>query len=411
MEHTLHKWIRNAIINLNIIAFIGIILRYKIAFSLPFIDQKHLLHGHSHFAFAGWVTQALMILMVAYLYSKGLTNSFKKYFWLLLFNLLTAYGMLISFPIEGYGLFSITFSTLSIFVSYFFAVIFWKDLNRLKSTSSSHLWFKAAITLNSISSLGAFALAIMMAKHIIHQNWYLSSVYYYLHFQYNGWFFFACIGLLIDKLESYKIYSKSYKLIFWLFFIPCFPAYFLSTLWMPIPTWTYILVILSAITQVVAWFLLIRIMYHNLETLNKVTTLASKCLFSLSAFALSVKFLLQLGSTYPSLSTLAFGFRPIVIGYLHLVLLGAITIFIIGYLVARNFVSMKRKSIFGICIFVFGIIFNEILLMTQGIAGLKYESVPFTNELLLIAAIIMFSGILLFVIGQFQSKIKLIIKL
>ncbi len=407
MEQTLHKWIRIAIINLNIIAFIGIILRYKIAFSLPFIDQKHLLHGHSHFAFAGWVTQALMILMVAFLYSKGLKNSFKKYFWLLLFNLLTAYGMLISFPIEGYGLFSITFSTLSIFVSYFFAVIFWKDLNSLKSTSSSHLWFKAAIILNSISSLGAFALAFMMAKHIIHQNWYLSSVYYYLHFQYNGWFFFACIGLLIDKLESYKIYSKLYKLIFWLFFIACFPAYFLSTLWMSIPTWTYIIVILSAITQVVAWFLLIRIMYHNLDTLNRVTTLASKCLFSLSAFALSVKFLLQLGSTYPSLSTLAFGFRPIVIGYLHLVLLGAITIFIIGYLVARNFVSMKRKSIFGMCIFVFGIIFNEILLMTQGIAGLKYESVPFTNELLLIASIIMFSGILLFVIGQYKNKLQL----
>ncbi|MBK8585957.1 MAG: hypothetical protein IPN88_11235 [Bacteroidetes bacterium] len=76
------------------------------------------MHGHSHFAFAGWITQALMTLMVAYLVSKGQAEAFKKYKTLLIFNLFTAYGMLCSFPIQGYGFFSILFSTLSVFVSY-----------------------------------------------------------------------------------------------------------------------------------------------------------------------------------------------------------------------------------------------------------------------------------------------------
>ena len=408
MNHFLHKWLRIALINLSVIALIGVILRYKIVFSLPIIDQKHLLHAHSHFAFAGWLTQVLMTLMVAFLYQKGLTNAFKKYGWLLLFNLITAYGMLITFSLEGYGVFSISFSTLSVVVSYFFAVIFWKDLNSLKSSSVSHFWFKAAIIFNAVSSIGAFSLAFMMAKHIIHQNWYLSAVYFFLHFQYNGWFFFVCAGLLIDKLESHNIFSNTYKTIFWIFFLAFTPAYFLSTLWMRLSVWIYIIVVISALAQVVGWILLVRIMYLHLETLNKVTSIAGRCLLSLAAFAVSIKFFLQLGSTYPALSTMAFGFRPIVIGYLHLVLLGALTMFVLGYIVANGFISLKLFSIIGICVFVFGIIVNEIILMAQGVSDLQYDSIPYANEMLLITEIIMFTGMLLFVIDQFKNRITII---
>lgn len=402
-NHT-HKWLRTAFINLNIVALLGIILRYKIIFSLPIIDQKHLQHGHSHFAFAGWITQALMTLLVAFLYRKGQTNAFKKYAWLLIANLITAYGMLITFPIEGYGLFSITFSTLSILVSYFFAVVFWKDLNRLKSNSTSHYWFKAAVVFNALSSLGAFSLAFMMAKHVFHQNWYLSAVYFFLHFQYNGWFFFTCSGLLIAMLESFNIKSTFYKGIFWTFFLACFPAYFLSALWMPLPIWVYILIVLSAIAQVVGWFLMVKILFANLSSLKENISKGGKWLLSLSAIALTIKFLLQLGSTHPQLSTFAFGFRPIVIGYLHLVLLGVITIFIIGYIFANKLISISKNTIIGIGIFVFGILFNELFLMIQGIMNMQREIVPYTNELLFCAAIIMFSGILLIVISQFQKR-------
>ncbi len=405
MRDFLHKWLKISFINLNLVAFIGVVLRYKIVFSLPIVDQKHLLHAHSHFAFAGWVTQILMTLMVVFLYRKGMTDSFKKYKWLLISNLFTAYGMLIAFSVEGYGMFSNIFSTLSILVSYFFAIVYWKDLNKLRINTASSFWFKAALIFNAVSSIGSFSLAYMMAKHIIHQNWYLSAVYFFLHFQYNGWFFFACAGLLIDKLEGHNILSNSYKTIFWIFFFSFIPAYFLSTLWMQLPVWIYIIVVISALAQLISWILLLRIMYINLDILNKVTSTSGRCLLSLAAFAVSIKFLLQLGSTYPALSTMAFGFRPIVIGYLHLVLLGAITIFILGYIVANEFISLKIFSIIGISIFVFGIIVNEIILMGQGASDLQYQSIPYANEMLLITAIIMFTGMLLFVFDQFKNKI------
>ena len=132
-------------------------------------------------------------------------------------NLFTAYGMLISFTIQGYATWSISFSTLSIFTSYAFTVVYWKDLNSLPK-NVSRLWFKAALFFNVISSLGVFLLAFMMATKMVHQNWYLASVYFFLHFQYNGWFFFACMGLLVARIEHIVFIPKQLTLIFWLFF-------------------------------------------------------------------------------------------------------------------------------------------------------------------------------------------------
>ena len=163
MSISLQRWLRIALFNLLIIAGIGIILRYKIVYPLPFIDQKNLLHAHSHFAFSGWITQALMALMVAYLSTTYGQVVFKRYRWILYANLVTSYGMLFSFPFEGYGKFSISFSTLCIITNYIFAIRFWKDLNNIPGSNIGHHWFKAALIFNVISSFGAFALAYMMA--------------------------------------------------------------------------------------------------------------------------------------------------------------------------------------------------------------------------------------------------------
>ncbi|HEY5405468.1 MAG TPA: hypothetical protein VIJ92_00210, partial [Ginsengibacter sp.] len=89
----LQKWIQIAFINLLIVSLLGVIMRYKIAFYLPFIEQKNFLHAHSHFAFTGWVTQILMILLWAFLYKYLPAASLKKYKWLVIINLVAAYGM------------------------------------------------------------------------------------------------------------------------------------------------------------------------------------------------------------------------------------------------------------------------------------------------------------------------------
>lgn len=398
------KWFRIALLNLLIVAFIGVLLRYKIAYSLPFIDQKFLLHGHSHFAFAGWVTQALMTLMISYLDLNGVPSAFKKYKVLLILNLVTAYGMVISFPIQGYGFFSILFSTLSIFVSYGFARMFWKDLKAIRSKLESKLWFKASLAFSVLSSVGPFSLSYMMATHNLHEKWYLSSIYFFLHFQYNGWFFFACMGLLMSQLEKFGIQSKSFRTIFDIFFIACFPAYLLSVLWLPISTPVYAIVIVSAVIQLIGWSMFLKTLNREREKLKKEFSLIGGKIMLLSAIAVSIKLLLQLGSTHPQLSQIAFGFRPIVIGYLHLVLLGIITLFILAYGFTSGDISKSKTSFFGLLIFVCAVILNEVALMYQGIEAMEEESITSIHNYLFIIAILLFTGILIVTYSQFRKK-------
>src|SRR3954468_12581724 len=117
-QQSSRKWMSIALFNLMLVAILGVIMRYKIAYSLPFVEQKYVLHAHSHFAFGGWITQALMSLMVASISKQVNKNYFKKYRFILIANLVTSYGMLVSFIYQGYALFSIIFSTLSIFAGY-----------------------------------------------------------------------------------------------------------------------------------------------------------------------------------------------------------------------------------------------------------------------------------------------------
>ena len=399
MSLRLFLWLRVSLFNLLLVASIGFILRYKIVYSLPWVDQKHLLHAHSHFAFSGWITQALFAFLVAHLAKQSGRDMFQKYNWLLYANLLTSYGMLISFSLQGYGFFSILFSTLSIFAAWVFAVIYWKDLNRLPTKLLSSQWFKAALLFNAISAFGAFALAVMMVNKINHLDRYLSSVYFFLHFQYNGWFFFACMGLFIQKIEFMEISQKKLKQIFWLFSSACVPAYFLSALWIPIPLWLYWIVIGTAVAQVYGWVILVKLINQKKTQLADSITKPTEWLLLFSGFALSIKLLLQLGSTIPSLSTLAFGFRPIVIGYLHLILLGVITLFLLAYLLLDRKLAINRTLISGIVIFTTGILLNEVLLMTQGVTAIFNTITPFINEGLLFTAAVLFTGMLIVNIG------------
>ena len=389
-------WLKTSIINLLLVAILGLLMRYKIGFEFPFLDQKHLQHSHSHFAFSGWISHTLMVLMIGFLEKRiNITDTqfIKKYNFLLIANLICSYGMLISFILQGYGLISILFSTFSIVIACVFTYLYFKDLKLISEEDLSKNWFKASLFFNVLSSLGTFALAYMMVSKNIQQNEYLSSIYFYLHFQYNGWFFFACMGLLISFLQLKKAENLFFNKTFWLFFVSCIPAYFLSTLWLKLPTWIYVLTLLSALVQTITWFKFLYVIIKLKNNFLEKYPLVLRYILFFVGVALSLKFILQLGSTIPALSQLAFGFRPIVIAYLHLVLLAIISLFLLFYIYANQFLTFNKQIKNGIIIFSVGVLLNEIILAIQGIASFSYTLIPFVNEMLFGAAIILVSGI------------------
>ena len=183
-------WVRICIFNLMIVAVLGSLMRFKIAFEFPFFVQKNLLHSHSHFALFGWISFILMILIANNLGDTISEKDTKQFRIIFIGSLICAYGMLISFALQGYGLFSIFFSTLSILLSFTFGGLYYKTTRSLENTVSRK-WFLAAIVFNIISAVGICYLSYMMASKNYDQHLYLASVYWYLHFQYNGWFLFV----------------------------------------------------------------------------------------------------------------------------------------------------------------------------------------------------------------------------
>jgi len=397
-------WVRVALINLCIVATLGTIMRYKIAFALPFVDQKYLQEAHSHFAFTGWITHTLYFLMVI-LFRTNLSSINEKIYRNIIFaNLVCAYGMLISFSLQGYGSISIFFSSLSLLTGYVFSYFALKDASRLSSEHPGKNWIKAAIGFGILSTVGTIILSYMMASRQFNQTTYLGSIYFYLHFQYNGWFLFACMALFMDRIKHFILNPNHVRYFFWLFFLAGIPAYFLSTLWANLPAWLYVFVILAAVLQVIGWWFFIRIIRSNVEKLKLLFSKPALILFLVVASALTFKLLLQLGSIVPAISQLAFGFRPIVIAYLHLVLLLIVSVFLLTFMYGTGLLNQSRNSRVPLLIFATGVILNETVLAIQGIAAISYTVIPYVNEILFAIALILWSSSFLLMLAQIRPS-------
>jgi hypothetical protein len=109
----------------------------------------------------------------------------------------------------------------------------------------------------------------------------------------------------------------------------------------------------------------------------------------MAAIAFILKIVLQTFSIIPFFSNYAFGFRPIVIGYLHLSFLGIISFFILGYI--DQVLSERGGNISraGVIIFTIGVLLQEFTLMAQGLEVLNFEPLPYANIVLFYSAIIM----------------------
>lgn len=389
MRFKIDFWLKFSIINLFLVAVLGVLMRYKIGFDFPFLVQKNLLHSHSHFAFSGWVSHTLMVLMIYFLKSKTTRFSFARYNLLVIANLACSYGMLVFFIAQGYAFWSILFSTLSIIVSYFFAYTFVKDLKQIPGETSKN-WFKGALFFYVISSLGTFFLAYTVASKNFLYNPYIASIYYYLHFQYNGWFLFACFGLLAAFLKLNHSENKFFDKAFWVLFISTLITYSLSVLWLNLPQWLYVTTIIFSVIQFVTWLAMLVLVIRKKGKILKTQPVFLQYILKLAGLCLTLKFFFQMLSVIPSLSQFVFGIRSIVIAYLHLILLAVISLFLLYYIYANKFLPVDKYIRIGLVTFVVGVFLNELILGIQGMSAFGYILIPKINTYLFGAALVLF---------------------
>ncbi|WP_185140490.1 hypothetical protein [Chryseobacterium sp. 6424] len=392
-------WLKFSIFNFLIVAFLGVVMRYKILYSLPFVDQKHLQDAHSHFAFYGWITHVLYVLIVNYLSKMNTAIDLKKYDYLIMANLIASFSMLGLFIYGGYFWGSIVASAAALLTSFVFCFFFFRDARKFQEMSK--IWFLGGLFFAVISSVGVFGLSYMMSSGNISQNLYLASEYYYLHFQYNGFFIFSCIGLLLFSIREAgaQMTEKQNKWLFWLMFFGCLIGFGLSVLWMKLPMYLFAIIVLATLSQTVGAVLLFRFVKRNWTNLVLKWSPMQRFVLIFTGFAFAVKIALQLGSNIPVISQFAFGFRNVVIAYLHLVLLMCIATFLLNQVLATNYFMVPNKLLTGLKLFLLGIFLNEAILGIMGIFSIKYIAVPFANELLLLFSAVIFTGLLVIFIN------------
>ena len=396
-------WTLIILVNLCLVAVLGTLMRYKIGFAFPHFEQKYLQEAHSHFAFAGWITQTIYLLIIRLFRNNLPSINERTYHWLQVANLVIAYGMLVSFTIQGYGPVSIALATASIGVGYFFSFVAFRDAMRLEPSHPAKNWIKAAIFFGILSTIGTIVLSRMMMTREFDQATYLGSIYFFLHFQYNGWFMMACFAIWLDSIKTVLLKANHTRFAFWAFFLSGIPAYFLSTLWAHIPVWLYVFVVLSAIFQVIGWWYFVRTMNANKTFISGLFPKLVSWLLILVSLSLTLKLFLQLASTIPYVSKLAFSFRPIVIAYLHLVLLLIISVFLLSFLYGTGLLKQTRATRSALIVFVTGVILNEMVLATQGIAAFSYSIIPGVNQVLFGIALILLAGAAMLAASQLRK--------
>ena len=364
-----------------IAASLGLTLRMIQAGLIPG-HFKHLMHTHSHIALLGWLYNASLIILQYTIFKKK-EGAFNTVFWL---SQITFVGMMFSFPFQGYAFASITFSTLYLFCSYYLVYILFKESIRIENTYVVKFIQWGGIYL-VLSSFGPFSLGFIMAKGLQDTFWYKLSIYWFLHFLYNGFFVFVVFAYFLNKLHSHV----NQKAIFWLMNLSVIPIYFLSTLWLDPDFSLYAVALIGSIFQAIAFVLLLK----GKKILSLFTDSWTKIVFAITLVVYVLKMVFQVFSVAPSIQeflsdTVAYS----IIGFIHLVMLGYFTLLFFIIFIKEKMLPLSRTFKIGMAFLITGIILSETLLFAQSIAfHFQYFTIPNFHTLLFYASALMPFGI------------------
>lgn len=380
-----------------IIALLGVILRLFNLIDIP-INYKFVKHAHSHIALLGWIYTALTTLIYyIYLKEKPLLKKYNKLFWATQFTLI---GMLILFPITGYALFSIIFSTLFLIVSYWFFWFVNKHVSTAQKETNSYKLISTGLWFMVLSSIGPWTLGIIMNTLGGASIWYRISIYFYLHFQYNGWFIVTLFGIFFYILEQHNssISKKLFNRFFGLLITSIFLTFSLSVLWTKPHILFYILGTIGGVLQIISFWCFIKIL-KSIE-LHSIFSKQVLNMLKLVGFLFFIKMSLQLLGSFQFIATIVSTNIDLVIGYLHWTFLGVISIALFAFMHYFKLINISKKSIW---FYVIGFLLTEVLIFYRGLIYWigEYVSESF-NLYLTTASIVLLASIFLI----FWSQIK-----
>lgn len=387
-------------------ALYGLLIRWNFVFPIEGFVYKNILQSHSHVAFLGWGYISIITLIIQ-IYLSEFQRENKIYKTLISIIIITVILMLFSFPISGYKVFSIVLLAVFGITSY---VLSFKLLKDLKGNGIDVKLIKYGIYYYILSSLATWFLAVVLITQG-KTNLYYNTVYFYLHFLYNGFFVFNLFGLLFKVFKKYNLtINTSYQYQFFIYLnVACIPAYLLSVLWSKVSSIFYVVGFAASILQLISLIFLFKIMRSIFFQLK--WNFVSKILLNFGFIAYSLKIVMQIFSSFPYFVEKSIALKPfLIIGYLHLFTLGFMSVMLFFILLEFGKISLKTSfSKIGMFTFLGGVFLTELLLFSQGFfILLRFSIIQQYNLFLLIASIFMVVGLGLIYFPQLRTSKKVI---
>ena len=392
-----------SLINFLLAAAMGLLLRYAFISEIPF-NFNYLLHAHSHVAALGWAYQMICVFLVFYFVRED-SGLFKKLFWV---TQISVFGMMLSFPFQGYGSVSIPFSTLHIICSYIFIFFIWK--NAQYNSNSEKIILRAALIFLAISTLGIWMLGPSIVLYGKHSILYQISIQFYLHFQFSGWFIFAMVALLIryfSKKVNIELSPKTVQRVV-IFLIASVPLSFAL-----VPFWFFkndVWIVLNMLTVITQLLLIIFILSRlkGIISFFRQQNKSIRLLFILGLLSLILKVLFQAFTAIPEIALLSHQVRNYSVGYIHLIMLGFVSSVLLVFIFEILKIKLNLAAKFGVWLFIAGFVLSELMLFIQGIlfsSGLG--QLNYYHEFLFVVSSLMFLAVTLITYTIISTGLKI----
>ncbi|MEQ8811864.1 MAG: hypothetical protein RIE59_22545 [Imperialibacter sp.] len=396
------KWARLPLLYLVILSALGLLLRWQMVSPLP-ITYRYFVHAHSHTAFMGWVYNALFLLILQHFVGKENNGKlFRGYFIALQIGVV---GMLVSFPFHGYGPVAIAFSTLHMAVTIAIAVSIFKLIKDDSTLAATFL--RWALIYQLISGIGPLMLGPLSAMGLKDSPLYSLSIYFFMHFQFNGWFVLACLAILFRLLErsGWSLADTERKWLKYTLLYTVGPAYVMSALWTDMGQWKYVLAIATGVLQIVGVLLLLRFVWKHMKQ-NLSLSWARQCL-QFGITLLTVKYFLQLAGSIPGIDSWVMANNGIIIAFIHLIFIGVVSFILLGFYILGGWMRLTAMSKTGILVFFSGFAITELVLVALpsfSLVGLFFEFHYF-ETLVAAAAILLIGSVLMAMeVKRLQAK-------
>ena len=395
-------WFLICFINFFIAALMGLLLRLMYVAPVEWVNFQFLLHGHSHVAMLGWVYLMLYSLIVHFFVPKETQQKpiYNRLFWV---TQVAVMGMMVRFPVEGYAMLSIAFSTLHIFCSYFFCRLIWKDAQT--SSLPEKQMLRTALFFMVLSTIGVWCLGPAVGLMGKASAFYQIAIQFFLHFQFNGWFMFAVLALFFHQLKA-KIDDKQFQFFYKLLVTATILTLALPVSWYLSNPIFYWINSLGVILQLAAFLVFVKICKPHFQTFFSSLKKIEKIVYGFALFSLALKIGIQLVVLLPGLDQISHQIRNFVIGYIHLTMLGIITGFLLGFALQNKFINGKSIWInWGLSLFLLGFVGTEMLLFIQG--GYFFFDkgpMPMYQQNLFFTSIGLPAGLLMIIIGKLVTQ-------